>query len=111
MLLDEQRVVAGLEQMRGVGVPKRSRLSSGGSPARWRNAVNDRPSALSVNLPPRSLGHNAGERSAVLNSLRPSVHQYCKSSTAQENSGEVSTVRRRGPDPLVPLAHRTVTAP
>jgi hypothetical protein len=41
----------------------------------------------------------------------PSVHQYCKSSTAQENSGDVSTVRRRGPDPLVPLAHRTVSAP
>jgi hypothetical protein len=58
---------------------------------------------LIVNLLPRSLGHNAGERSAVRNSCRPSVHQYCKSSTAQGNSGTVSTVRRRGPDPVVPF--------
>jgi hypothetical protein len=49
------------------------RLSSGGRPARWRNAVKDRPNGLSVNRPPRSLGHNAGERSAVLNSWRPSL--------------------------------------
>jgi hypothetical protein len=53
----------------------------------------------------RSLDHNAGERSAVVNSWRPSLHQYSKSSTAHANSGDVSTVRRRGPDPLVPLAH------
>jgi hypothetical protein len=67
-----------------------------------RNVVKDRPRALRVNLPPGSLGHRAGEQSAVVNNPRPSAHQYSKSSTAQENSGDVSTVRRRGPDPLVP---------
>jgi hypothetical protein len=36
-----------------------------------------------------------GERSAVVNNFRPSAHQSCKSSTAHENSGEVSTVRLR----------------
>lgn len=107
MLLDEQRVVTGLEKMRR----RQCNFNSGGRPARRRSAVKDRPSALIVNLPPRSLGHNAGERSAVRNNSRPSVHQYCKSSVAQGNSGTVNTVRRRGPDPVVPLAHRTVMAP
>jgi hypothetical protein len=65
-------------------------FNSAGRPASCRNAVKDRPRARSVNLPPRSLGHNAGERSAVPNRFRPSAHQYCKSSTAQANSGEVA---------------------
>jgi hypothetical protein len=32
------------------------------------------------------------EWSAVVKDSRPSVHHYCKSSTAQENSGEVSNI-------------------
>lgn len=44
--------------------------------------------------------------------LRPSGEsQYSRSPTTQSNSGTVSTVRRRGPEPLVPLAQRTWSAP
>jgi hypothetical protein len=64
LLLDEQRV----------GVPQTVQLQLRQTrPA--RSALNERPRALMVNLLPRSLGHIAGERSAVRNSSPPPVHQ------------------------------------
>lgn len=39
-----------------------------------------------------------------------SEHQYLKRSITQGNPGDVRTVLRRGPDPFVPLAQRTVSA-
>ena len=62
----EAMCLALMAQRMNRDVEARARLSSCGRPVRCGNAANDTPKALIVDLPPRSLGHNAGERSAVL---------------------------------------------
>ena len=81
-----------------------------GSPARLRKVRKERSSVRRAMHPPRSPGHRFSDRSAVGKRARPAGEsQKSSRPITQSNSGLVSTVRRRGPDPLVPFAYRTST--
>ena len=111
--LDERGIIPGLDLVSDVRKCRRECMDSpAGNPARARKVLNERSNVRSVMRPPRSPGHRLSDRSAVGKRARPAGEsQNSSRPTTQLNSGLVRTVRRRGPDPLVPFAYRISTHP
>ena len=104
LLLDEQPVVAILDEVGDVGVAQTVRTQPDVQPASAAACANAALNRSSLTRGARSDGHSPQADPLRTRGHTPSTHS---SSTSTDHGITVSTLRRRGGDPRKALPHRT----